>query len=66
MKAAEMRHKTVDELRAHLVGLKREQLNLRFRLAGGELEGTARMRAARREAARTLTVLAEKRRAGED
>ena len=63
MNAAEMRRLTEDELQAAVARLKREQLNLRFRQAEGMTEGLGRMRAARREAARAKTILAEKRRA---
>lgn len=49
-----------DELRAELVTLKKEQFNLRFQKATGQVESTVRMKAARREAARVLTILNEK------
>ncbi len=64
MRAAELRHMSEDELRGEIGKLKREQLNLRFQQAEGETAGLARMRAARRDVARAMTVLAEKRRAG--
>ena len=60
MNANELRDKTPDELRAELVILKKEQFNLRFQKATGQAESTVRMRAARREAARVLTILNEK------
>jgi large subunit ribosomal protein L29 len=60
MNANELRDKTPDELRAELVILKKEQFNLRFQKATGQAESTVRMKAARREAARVLTVLNEK------
>ena len=60
MSANELRDKTPDQLREQLVELKKEQFNLRFQQATGQLENPARMRAARREAARVLTVLNEK------
>ena len=60
MNANELRDKTPDELRAELVTLKKEQLNLRFQKATGQVESTVRMKAARREAARVLTILNEK------
>ena len=60
MKATDVRAKTLDELRSELEGLKKEQFNLRFQQATGQLENPARMRDARREAARVLTVLNEK------
>ncbi|MDA8761253.1 50S ribosomal protein L29 [Amylibacter sp.] len=60
MNANELRDKTPDELRAELVTLKKEQFNLRFQKATGQAESTVRMKAARREAARVLTILNEK------
>lgn len=61
MTAVELRTKTVDELRETLLGLKKEQFNLRFQKASGQLENTARVRQVRREIARIRTVLHEKR-----
>ncbi len=66
MKAAELRDKTPDQLQADLVALKKEQFNLRFQQATGQLEGTARMKSARREAARVKTILNEKAAAAAD
>ena len=60
MNANELRDKTPDELRAELVILKKEQFNLRFQKATGQAESTVRMKAARREAARVVTILNEK------
>jgi large subunit ribosomal protein L29 len=60
MNANELRDKTPDELRAELVTLKKEQFNLRFQKATGQVVSTVRMKAARREAARVLTILNEK------
>ena len=60
MSAKELRDKTPDQLREQLVELKKEQFNLRFQQATSQLENPARMRAARREAARVLTVLNQK------
>ncbi|KGM47504.1 50S ribosomal protein L29 [Pseudooceanicola atlanticus] len=60
MSAQELRDKTPDQLREELANLKKEQFNLRFQQATGQLENPARMRAARRQAARVLTVLNEK------
>ncbi len=61
MKAADMRVKTVDELKDQLHELKKEALNLRFQRAGGQLEGTTRVREVRRDIARVNSVLNEKR-----
>ena len=60
MSAKELRDKPPDQLREQLVELKKEQFNLRFQQATSQLENPARMRAARREAARVLTVLNQK------
>jgi large subunit ribosomal protein L29 len=59
MKAAEVRRKSGDELREQLLQLKKEQFNLRFQKATGQLENTSRVRAVRRDIARLKTILAE-------
>ncbi len=63
-KAIELRAKSVDELREHLIDLRKEQFNLRFQRANGQLENTARIRDVRKGIARTKFILAEKARAG--
>jgi large subunit ribosomal protein L29 len=60
MNAAELREKTPDQLREQLETLKKESFNLRFQAATGQLENTAQMRKARRDAARVKTILNEK------
>ncbi|MBC7131653.1 MAG: 50S ribosomal protein L29 [Roseovarius sp.] len=60
MNASELRDKTPDQLREELVRLKKEQFNLRFQAATGQLENHAQMRRARRDAARVKTILNEK------
>ena len=60
VKASEMRAETIDELKTKLVTLKKEQFNLRFKVASGENENSSRIRVVRREIARLKTVLAEK------
>ncbi len=60
MQAAELRNKSVEELRDVLSGLKKEQFNLRFQQASGQLENPARFRELRRDAARVMTVMNEK------
>ena len=60
VKASEMRAQTSDELKTKLVILKKEQFNLRFKVASGENENSSRIRIVRREIARLKTVLAEK------
>jgi large subunit ribosomal protein L29 len=60
-KASEdFRHKTPDQLRDKLTDLKKEQFNLRFQKATGQLEKTSRVRQVRRDIARIETVLSEK------
>ncbi len=59
MKAADLRVKTKDELREELVGLKKEQFNLRFQAASGQLENTARVREIRRTIARINTIIGQ-------
>ena len=61
MKPSDVRAKTVDELNDELIGLKKEQFNLRFQRATQQLENTARVRKVRRDIARIKTVLREKR-----
>lgn len=58
--AADYRAKSDDELREALLGLKKEQFNLRFQKASGQLESTARVREVRRDVARIKTILGER------
>ena len=53
----ELRAKTPDQLADRLLDLKKEQFNLRFQKAGGQLENTARVRQVRREIATIKTIL---------
>ena len=55
--ATELRAKTPDQLAERLLELKKEQFNLRFRRASGQLENTARVRQVRREIATIKTIL---------
>jgi len=64
VKAQDLRANTADELNGKLEELKKEQFNLRFKAASGELENPARMTVVRREIARIKTVLGEKSAAG--
>ena len=64
MKAADLRAKTQDQLQDQLVQLKKEQFNLRFQKATGQLESTARVRQVRRDIARIKTVLGASRSRG--
>ena len=61
MTAEEMRHLTLDQLDDRLEKLKKEQFNLRFQRASGQLENTSRVREVRRDIARLKTVQTEKR-----
>jgi large subunit ribosomal protein L29 len=56
MKAAQVRDMTIDQLGDELVKLKKEQFNLRFQAASGQLENTARVRQVRRDIARIQTI----------
>ncbi|PZN55203.1 MAG: 50S ribosomal protein L29 [Proteobacteria bacterium] len=60
MKAEELRSKTQDQLADELAALKKEQFNLRFQKATGQLEKTARVKQVRRDIARIKTIAAEK------
>ncbi len=60
MKASDLRDKTPDQLDDELIKLKKEQFNLRFQAATGQLENTSRVRQIRREIAKVKTVMAEK------
>ena len=57
MKIADVRGLTPDQLSDSLLSLKKEQFNLRFQKATGQLESTARVREVRRDIARILTTL---------
>jgi large subunit ribosomal protein L29 len=59
-KHADLRAKTHDELVDQLVGLKKEQFNLRFQRATQQLEQPARVRTVRRQIAVIQTILGEK------
>lgn len=59
MKISDLRQKSADELKKELVGLRKEQFNLRFQKATGQLEGTARIREVRRTIARIKTLLTQ-------
>jgi len=56
----DLRVKTGDQLRDELTRLKKEQFNLRFQKATGQLEKTSRVRQVRRDIARIETILSEK------
>ncbi len=60
MKAKEVRELTLDQLDDQLLALKKEQFNLRFQRASGQLENTSRVRAVRRDIARIKTIARQK------
>jgi large subunit ribosomal protein L29 len=60
VKAKDLRPRTPDQLREQLLDLKKEQFNLRFQKATGQLENTARVRQVRRDIARIKTLLDER------
>ncbi|UPY36051.1 50S ribosomal protein L29 [Sediminicoccus sp. KRV36] len=59
-KIVDIRTKTADELGGLLLDLRKEQFNLRFQRATGQLEATGRIQAVRRDIARVKTVLVER------
>jgi large subunit ribosomal protein L29 len=59
-KVTEIGDMTPDQLRDELVKLKKEQFNLRFQKATGQLENTHRVRQVRRTVARVMTLLKQK------
>ena len=61
MKSDDLRSMTIDQLDDEALKLKKEQFNLRFQRATGQLENTSRMREARRDIARIKTIAAQKR-----
>ncbi|MCF6302924.1 MAG: 50S ribosomal protein L29 [Devosiaceae bacterium] len=61
MDIADIRAKTLDELKDELETLKKEQFNLRFQRATQQMENTSRVRQVRREVAKVKTVMREKR-----
>lgn len=61
MDAAEFRDMSLDQLDDQLVKLKKEQFNLRFQVASGQLENTSRIREVRRDIARVMTIAREMR-----
>ena len=60
MTPTEIRDLTEDQLNAKLLDLKKEQFNLRFQKASGQLEKTSRVREVRKDIARIKTILKQK------
>ncbi len=61
MKASDIHTMTVDQMDDEVLKLKKEQFNLRFQRATGQLENTARVRQVRRDIARLKTIARHKR-----
>jgi large subunit ribosomal protein L29 len=62
MKSADIRTMTLDQIDDEVLKLKKEQFNLRFQRATGQLENTTRVREVRRDIARLKTIAQQKRR----
>ncbi|CUA84523.1 MULTISPECIES: 50S ribosomal protein L29 [Pseudidiomarina] len=60
MKANELKEKTVEQLNEELLGLRREQFNLRMQAATGQLNQTHMLKQVRRDIARVKTILNQK------
>jgi large subunit ribosomal protein L29 len=60
-RVSDLRVMTEDQLKDEVLKLKKEQFNLRFQRATGQLENTSRVRVVRRDVARALTLAAAKR-----
>ena len=60
LKATDVRAMSADQMKDKLLELKKEQFNLRFQSATGQLEKTARIREVRRDIARLKTIMTEK------
>ena len=60
-KIADLRSQTTDQLADELLKLKKEQFNLRFQAATGQMEKTHRVSEVRKDIARISTLLREKR-----
>jgi len=61
IKADDLRAMTVDQLDDEALKLKKEQFNLRFQRATGQLENTSRVRVVRRDIARIRTIAQQRR-----
>jgi large subunit ribosomal protein L29 len=61
VRAAEVRELDVDELEQRVAETRRELFNLRFQHATGQLENTGQLKEVRKNIARLLTVLTQKR-----
>ena len=59
-RTSDLKTKSVDQLQDELLNLKKEQFNLRFQRATGQLENTSRVREVRRDIARVRTLQRQK------
>ena len=59
-KIGDVRAKSADELNTMLLDLRKEQFNLRFQRATGQLEALSRIRQVRRDIARVKTIIGER------
>jgi large subunit ribosomal protein L29 len=57
---SDLKTMTTDQLQDELLNLKKEQFNLRFQRATGQLENTGRVREVRRDIARVKTLSRQK------
>jgi|TARA_B110000444_G_scaffold49488_1_gene45424 large subunit ribosomal protein L29 len=62
MKFSDIKQKTEDELKVDLVNLKKEQFNLRFQKASGQLENSSKILQVRRDIARIMTAIKDQKR----
>ncbi|GGJ32109.1 50S ribosomal protein L29 [Neoroseomonas lacus] len=62
-KIGDVRAKSADELSTMLLDLRKEQFNLRFQRATGQLEALSRIKQVRRDIARVKTIIGERARA---
>jgi large subunit ribosomal protein L29 len=60
MKANDFRNQTTAEIEKNISSLKEELFNLRFQLATGQLENTARIKQVRKDIARAKTILRQR------
>ena len=65
MKAEDVRALSDDQLKEQLEKLRREQFNLRFQAASGQLENTARVGKVRKDVARIKTIIGQRRSAAQ-
>ncbi len=66
MKPSELREVTIDDLKLKEKDLRKELFNLRFQQATGEIENPMRMRAIKKDIARMLTIITEKKKKDEN